>query len=114
MQSNFKPQPTVLSLEAEFQSILKRSGPPVQQPKRWFHSLLDFLTGKTEISIYQRQTLSGFQQWIVYDSQVNRHSVFESEQAVRVWLEQRHLSSRLSSAQIARKSNTANLHRIVR
>lgn len=99
MQSDFKPpSPAVssaiypaISLEAEFRATLKRDRQGHKQPKRWFHYLIEFLTGQSEPSIRKKQTADGSVQWIVYDPQSNQRSVFDSEQAVRVWLEQRHL-----------------------
>lgn len=115
MQSDFKPQRPVNSLEVgslevgsleasslekEFQSILERCYRPSSRLKssrfergltQLLNFLLDFLTGKAEISIRQRQSLDGTMQWIVYDPDSNDRRVFYSEQAVRAWLEQRHL-----------------------
>ena len=111
MQSDFNPQRPVsrldashleashleaTSLEKEFRSILERCYQPSSHLKssrfkRGLTQLLDFLTGKAEISIRQQQSLDGTVQWIVYDPGSNDRRVFYSEQAIRAWLEQRHL-----------------------
>ena len=98
MQSEFKSHsPAVnsaiypaISLEAEFRATLKRNHHRDKQPKRWFHYLIEFLTGQSEPSIRTKQIADGSVQWIAYDPQSNQRRVFDSEQAVRVWLEQRH------------------------
>ena len=111
MQSDFTPQRPIInletssledksledkSLEKEFRSILERCYQPSSRLKssrfkRGLTQLLDFFTGKAEVSIRQQQSLDGTVQWIVYDPGSNDRRVFYSEQAVRAWLEQRHL-----------------------
>ncbi|MEL6468838.1 MAG: hypothetical protein AAFQ74_03855 [Cyanobacteria bacterium J06623_4] len=53
--------------------------------------ILAFLTGQTALSIRKQLTPDGHCQWIIYNPQTNTRHTFESERAVRIWLEQRHL-----------------------
>ena len=53
--------------------------------------ILAFLTGQASLSIRKQLTPDGHWQWIVYNPQTNVRHTFESERAVRIWLEQRHL-----------------------
>ena len=96
MQSNFSDfspvRPSAQSLEAEFARI-------TQQHKRKSIStllqttataLLNFLTGQQTLSIKARQQADGEMQWIVYDPHTHQRQVFDSQQAVRTWLEERY------------------------
>jgi hypothetical protein len=93
MQSHFSPN----QLEAEFHQLL-RQRQKHSQPKRGILQacaklLLDFFTGQQTLSIRQ-QRRNGAVQWIVYDPSADSRLVFTSEQAVRVWLEQRYHANR--------------------
>ncbi|MGB7085999.1 MAG: hypothetical protein WBD47_10625 [Phormidesmis sp.] len=48
---------------------------------------MNFFTGKQTLSIRRRSRSNGTTQWIVYDPHRNDRHVFDSEQAVRAWLE---------------------------
>ena len=99
MKSEFVPNP----LETEFRQVCSRHQPLAgAEPKgysdkprsswikEWLHSLLNFLTGSQSLNIVQRSHADGTVQWIVHDSDAKHPRVFDSEQAVRVWLEQRY------------------------
>ncbi|MGB3295382.1 MAG: hypothetical protein WBB01_20560 [Phormidesmis sp.] len=99
MKSEFTP----VSLEAEFcQIVSRRQGCSNAEPKDctdnrqvswirdWSGRLLDFLTGSQTLSIQQRSHSNGQVQWIVYDPAADFRRVFDSEAAVRVWLEKRY------------------------
>jgi len=79
------------SLEAEFYRITrKRSQPHQSVLKSWAQVLIDFLTGAQPLSIRRQTQKNGTFQWIVYDAASDTRCVFDTEQAVRVWLETRH------------------------
>lgn len=63
------------------------------QPVRWLRdlltALLKFLTGEQSLSIRTQKSDKGTQ-WIAYDALQNVRYVFTTEQALRIWLEQRH------------------------
>ncbi len=99
MKSEFTP----VSLESEFRQIVSRQrecSKPDQKDylnqrqagwmRRWSGWLLDFFTGSQRLSVRQRSLPNGTLQWIVYDPDAERSRVFDSEQAVRAWLEQRY------------------------
>ncbi len=99
MKSEFVPNP----LETEFRQVCSRhphlteadSKKYSDQPqggwiKAWLHSLLNFLTGSQTLNIVKRSRPDGTVQWIVYDPNTEHPRFFDSEQAVRVWLEQRY------------------------
>ncbi|MGD1898692.1 MAG: hypothetical protein ACFB16_17270 [Phormidesmis sp.] len=54
-----------------------------------FDSLFDFLLGAQSLSIRQTTGKNGASQWIVYEPTSNTRRVFDSEQDVRIWLEER-------------------------
>lgn len=56
----------------------------------WGLSLVNFLTGKQTLSVREKRLKSGERQWRVYDAHSDTHRVFDSEAAVRSWLEQRY------------------------
>lgn len=85
------------SLETEFYQRLQQS-PLLNEaqkplPQKWFKhwatELLNYLTGTQTLSIRQKLCANGSAQWIAYDPNTNTRHVFSSEQAVRIWLEQR-------------------------
>ncbi|MEM6449611.1 MAG: hypothetical protein AAF703_04770 [Cyanobacteria bacterium P01_D01_bin.105] len=97
MNSDAKTYLQPKSLETEFRDILSQRYPQ-RQSRSWLKqvksALLLFLTGQQTISIRkkiinQQKTGDSEVKWIVYDSLNNRRNVFETEQAVRVWLEQK-------------------------
>jgi len=57
---------------------------------QWGRALVNFLTGKQTLSIKEKRLQNGERQWHVYDAPSDTHRVFESEHAVRSWLEQRY------------------------
>ena len=69
---------------------------PLSQRKRhrWLRlamsALVDFLTGRSQLSIRAKTLPNGQQQWIVYDPEQDIRRTFDSQQAVRAWLEQRY------------------------
>ena len=58
--------------------------------KAWLYNLLNFLTGEQTLNIVQRSHADGTVQWIVHDLDAEYPRVFDSEQAVRVWLDERY------------------------
>ncbi len=58
--------------------------------QRWAQALLDFFTGQQTLSIRKKQLKNKTIQWIVYDPHRDSRHVFDSEAAVRDWLEQRY------------------------
>ncbi len=86
-------------LEAEFAQITCRQRISLPQSKqstgrnrryhRWGRYLLDFLTGQQQLAIREQQR-NGQCQWAVYDPETQRRHVFNSQSAVRAWLEQRY------------------------
>lgn len=58
--------------------------------KAWLYNLLDFLTGEQTLTIVQRSYADGTIQWIVHDLDAEHLRIFDSEQAVRVWLDKRY------------------------
>jgi hypothetical protein len=58
--------------------------------KHWGHYLLDFLTGQQQISIREQQWADGTLHWCVYDPHAHSYHIFNSQSAVRAWLEQRY------------------------
>ena len=52
--------------------------------------LLDFLTGEDALSVRKQQIAHGKTIWTVYDSTTDTRRTFESQQAVRTWLETRY------------------------
>ncbi|MBE9061907.1 hypothetical protein [cf. Phormidesmis sp. LEGE 11477] len=94
------------SLESEFQRIVSRqqSRPFATKQQTWSNHplkaiwartgqyLVDFLTGQQSLSIRQQTTTTGELQWIIYDPVTQTRLSFSSEQAVRVWLEERSAS----------------------
>ena len=99
MKSEFTP----VSLEVEFRQIVsyRQAGNNLNQETRsnkqqthwireWLDQLLNFLTGSQTLSIRQRSLPNGRIQWIVYDPDANTALTFDTEQAVRVWLEGRY------------------------
>lgn len=99
MQSELTPRPVspAISLEAEFRAVVRKGRSRYGQKKSWAEYLIDFLTGRTELSIRQRQARDGSTQWIAYDPKTDRRYLFDSEKAIRVWIEQRHLSDHCSN-----------------
>ncbi|MGD1866672.1 MAG: hypothetical protein ACFB0D_19145 [Phormidesmis sp.] len=79
------------SLEAEFHRILrKRSYQHQGRWKQWTQRLFDFLTDTQPLSIRQKTRRDGSSQWIVYEASSDTRCVFDTEQDVRIWLEERH------------------------
>lgn len=58
--------------------------------QQWGLSFVNFLTGKQTLSVREKILKHGERQWIVYDSRSDTRHVFDSEAAVRSWLEQRY------------------------
>ena len=90
MQSNFSASDfsdqTARSLEAEFAQITQqhtRRDRIKSFIKQNLTALLNFLTG-------EQQHRDGTTQWTVYDPRNDQRQVFDSQQAVRSWLEQRY------------------------
>ncbi len=85
------------TLEIEFSQRLQQSPffkeSPTPLPQKWFkqwaQAVVDYLTGAQALSIRQKLCKDGSVQWIAYDPYTRSRHVFSSEQAVRVWLEQR-------------------------
>lgn len=101
MQSNFLSRffSSDTSLAAEFQQVIRQQkarplGSGRQSLGTWLKqaglALVDFLTGTQSLSIRSKALPNGCIQWIVYDPATDTRGVFTSEQAVRVWLEQRY------------------------
>lgn len=91
MNSDFNAKLAARSLEAEFTQVLRSRRKQEQfsnWKKRFVRSLINFLTGTQAISV-REQIKNGSVQWTVYDPHREVRKVFYSEQAVRVWLEQR-------------------------
>lgn len=90
--SSNSPNANSLSLEAEFERIVRRQHRSVQNSwlKEGAIALLNFLTGQQTLSIRCKTLANGKTQWIAYDPTTHSHHVFDSQQAVRVWLEQRY------------------------
>ena len=85
--------PSSHSLESEFYRIvngraLRRS----QKLKRWVQALVDFLTGAQSLSIREKMLKNGTSLWIVYEPISDTRLAFDTEQAVRVWIETRSLA----------------------
>ena len=59
--------------------------------REWAIALIDFLTGKPNIAIRPKY-VRGALQWTVYDPRMDELHSFNSERAVRAWLEERHAS----------------------
>ena len=96
MRSESRPHPSAGSLEAEFRDVLSRSALLSQRTNRrlvrdnWTKRLgiavLNFFTGQQTLSIRQ-SVINGSRCWVIYDPQRDVRRVFETEQAVRAWLE---------------------------
>ena len=99
MKSEFTP----VSLEAEFCQIIRcrqaeknfnqetcSNRRQTDRIREWLGQLLDFLTGSQTLSIQQRSLPNGRTQWSLYDPNANTALTFDTEQAVRVWLEGRY------------------------
>ena len=84
---------TALSLEAEFDRLVRRQR-KVERVRGWLKesaiALINFLTGQQSLSIRAKQLRNGEIQWTVYDPTTDGRYVFDSQQAVRTWLEQRY------------------------
>lgn len=100
MQSDFysrtpATRTPAISLEEEFRHVAERSRRRSGRCRGWLEHLLDFLTGKEAVSIRHRQVVNETgeftNQWIAYDPYSDSRCVFDSEQALRAWLEHRHL-----------------------
>ncbi len=96
MQSNFLPEAAGAldcSLESEFRQVsqqyrgIARFGVWLQQSGT---ALLNFLTGEQALSIRVKTLANGRQQWTVYDLATDTRRVFDSQQSVRAWVEQRY------------------------
>lgn len=95
MQSRFSSNSSSansLSLEAEFEKIVRRQRRSTCNSwlKKGATALLNFLTGQQTLSIRCKTLTNGKTQWIAYDPTTHSRHVFDSQQAVRVWLEQRY------------------------
>ena len=93
MQSYYSSQSVGLSLEAEFEQVaVRRRG--IGRVKRWIKAgvteLLCFLAGQQTLSIRSTVLTNGTIQWRVYDPATDSRYTFDSQQAVRTWLEQRY------------------------
>ncbi len=91
MNLNFSLNPTVPAQTA--QTVVMRQPREGSMPgllEQCVIALLNFLTGRQMLSIKQQQS-GRKDEWVVYDSQAGTRHVFDSEQAVRTWLEQKHL-----------------------
>ncbi|MEO0771008.1 MAG: hypothetical protein AAFY72_16570 [Cyanobacteria bacterium J06649_4] len=53
-------------------------------------AIVDFLTNQPQLSVRVKTLPNGQQQWIAYDPEQDIRRTFDSQQAVRVWLEQRY------------------------
>jgi len=89
--------PSRQSLEQSFEKLMVAPSAVRHSAKgqgQWVRSLLrqilNFLAGKESIQIQQRCDRSGSLYWVVYDPHLRNHLRFDSEQEVRVWLEQRY------------------------
>ncbi|MFK8181807.1 MAG: hypothetical protein AB8B99_00435 [Phormidesmis sp.] len=92
MNSEFQSSLPAHSLESEFRRVVSYKQQQPKQPhrrKQFLSALLNFFTGQQTISIRPKMN-NGKMQWIVYDPHQNVRVVFETEQAVRIWIEQRH------------------------
>ena len=76
------------SLETEFRQIVgKQPRQDSRRLKRWFASVIDFLTGAQPISIREKTLKNGLSQWVVYEASSDTRRVFDTAQAVCIWLE---------------------------
>ena len=80
------------NLEAEFCQVAHQSRLHSRQKRfrEWTKAVIDFLTGQQTLSIRKQLSADGTIQWRVYDPDSDSCRLFNSEQAVRVWLEQRY------------------------
>ncbi|MGI8934174.1 hypothetical protein [Leptolyngbya sp. BC1307] len=80
------------SLEAEFCQVVRQGRLRSRQKRirQWAKAVIDFLTGQQTLSIRKQLSADGTVQWMVYDPDSGSRRLFNSEQAVRVWLEQRY------------------------
>ena len=91
VHSELQPYLRSHSLEADFESVVykrQQRARSNQWPKRLCVALLNFFTGQQTLSIRQ-VTKNDQKQWIVYDPSKDERKVFDTEQAVRSWLETR-------------------------
>ncbi len=70
------------------------SAPKIRQtPSHWLRAagqwLLQALTEGDQLKVWESQTKQG-NRWCIYDPIGDAHHQFESEEAMRVWLEQRY------------------------
>ncbi|MEO1446691.1 MAG: hypothetical protein AAFV46_10730 [Cyanobacteria bacterium J06635_11] len=81
-------------LESEFHQVLSRYGLVPKKRAGWLRRcgqlVLDFFTGTQTLSINKIASKNGPFEWRVYDPMSRTRHVFNSEQAVRTWLEQRY------------------------
>jgi len=96
MQSNFSSKTSASSsssLESEFRQVSRQSQ-GLARFSVWLQqsgtALLNFLTGQPALSIRVKMLADGRCQWVAYDPATDTRHVFDSQQAVRTWLEQRY------------------------
>ncbi|MGB7488295.1 MAG: hypothetical protein WA901_19035 [Phormidesmis sp.] len=96
MQSNFSLKTSVSSsssLESEFRQV-SRQYQGLARFSAWLQqsgiALFNFLTGQQVLSIQVKTLADGRQRWTAYDPATDTRHVFDSQQAVRTWLEQRY------------------------
>ena len=85
------------ALSQEFQAVLRCKHAHLidrsekkSRLSRFAQALLEFLTGENTLSIKKQQSAQGETIWTVYDCATDTRRTFDSQQAVRVWLETRY------------------------
>jgi hypothetical protein len=75
----------------------RTAGTPTHQPSNWLTTvrkllsrLLERISERLEPQVSLRRDRSGAIVWQVYDPMTEQNSYFDSEDAVRVWLDQRY------------------------
>lgn len=68
----------------------RRQWHPQPTTPTWLKRLLAFVTGSMEVQVEQRRDRQGQPYWAVYDPQTSQHHRFDTEQEVRIWIDQRY------------------------
>lgn len=88
--------PSRQSLEQSLERLLSATSAahyPNRAKQAWLKPLLtkflNFMTGNESIQIVQRRDRYGDTYWDAYDPATHSHHRFDTEQEVRIWLDQR-------------------------
>ena len=93
---NYSESNYILIDSQQLDRLIEREQPSKQNSiklptlKQLWNSILDALTRSSEPKIYQKRGYNGNLYFEVYDPIAHQTSTFNSEQEVRIWLDQRY------------------------